>query len=109
MFDRRKRLKLDLHKNENREAREQLDQLEIEIADKIDEQFRSKVKNNLAHITGDDGAINTNGMWSIKNSLLPKHTKSNLIAIKDSKGNLATSPARIKQLSLEKNCFEASS
>ena len=100
MFEKRKLLKLELTENDNQDIRSKLDNIELDIARKIDGQFRSKIQNTLGHITGDDGAINTNGMWSLKNSLLPKHTSRNLMAIKDSKGNLVTSPSGIKHFCL---------
>ena len=74
-----------------------LNQIEHDIADKIYEQFRTKVQGTLGHITGDDGAINTNGMWGLKNNLIPKHTTRKSTAIRDSKGNLITNPEAIKQ------------
>ena len=87
--------------NNDQETKNKLNQIEHDIADKIDEQFRIKVQSTLGHITGDDGAINTNGMWSLKNNLIPKHTIRKSTAIRDSKGNLITNPEAIKQYYLE--------
>ena len=62
LFEIRKKLKLDLNVNNDQETKNKLNQIEHDIANKIDEQFRIKVQSTLGHITGDDGAINTNGM-----------------------------------------------
>ena len=90
-----------MHGNNDQETREKLNQIEHDIADKIYEQFRTKVQGTLGHITGDDGAINTNGMWGLKNNLIPKHTTRKSTAIRDSKGNLITNPEAIKQYYME--------
>ena len=101
MFDVRKKLKLELQVNNDVHIKNDLDQIEKDIANTIDEQFRIKIQSSLGHMTRDDGAINTNGMWPLKNSLIPKHTSRSSTAIKDIDGNLITSPSAIKQFCLE--------
>ena len=100
LFETRKRLKLDLQNFNKEDTRIKLDQIEIDIANKIDEQFRMKVQENLSHLTGDDGGLKTNGMWAAKNSLIPRHTQHTPTAVKDMKGNLITNSAGIKDFSL---------
>ena len=60
-----------------------------------------KVKETLGHITGDDGGINTNGVWKARNSIIPKDKAHNTIALKDKHGNLITNPEGIKKLCLD--------
>ena len=45
-----------------------------------------KVQETLSHITGDDGGINTNGLWKAKNNLIQKDKSHNPVALKDMGG-----------------------
>ena len=60
-----------------------------------------KVQETLGHLTGDDGGINTHGLWKAKSNLIPNDKVSNPVALKDKQGNLITNPAGIKKLCLE--------
>ena len=101
LFEVRKRLKLELQENDNPNTFNKLNQVEKDIAHKIDKQFLINVQEKLGHLTGDEGAISTNGLWAAKNSLIPKHKPRNSIAVRDSKGNLITSPEGIKKFCLD--------
>ena len=57
-----------------------------------------KVQETLGHITGDDGAVSTHGLWKAKNNLIPNDKGGNHVALKDKKGNMISSPEVIRKL-----------
>ena len=59
----------------------------------------------MGFLTNDDGGINTNGVWSAKNRIIPKDKSSIPTALKDKKGNFISSAEGIKELCLNAMVF----
>ena len=100
MLERRKKLKIEVAENPTDEATKQLKDIETKIAKETEHQFSKKVKENLGHLTGDDGGISTNGLWNAKNRIMPKNKSCIPTAFKDKKGNFISSPEAVKELCL---------
>ena len=100
MLETRKRLKLEVTDNPTNETKNKLKDIEAKIAQETQQEFVNMVKENLGFLTGDDGGINTNGVWKAKNRIIPKDKSSIPIAVKDPKGNFISSPEGIKELCL---------
>ena len=101
LLEERKRIKLDLLNNPSIEKENKKTEVEAKIAEATELQYMKKVQETLSHITGDDGGINTNGLWKAKNNLIQKDKSHNPVALKDRGGNLITNPEGIKKLCLE--------
>ena len=101
MLETRKKLKLDLATDPTKETEAKLKNIEAKIAQETEYKFAQTVKENLASFTGDDGAINTNGLWSAKNRIMPKDKCSIPTVLNDKDGNIISSPEGIKELCLE--------
>ena len=94
-------IKLDLSINPSEQKEKEKNILDIKISKATEIEYMKKVEQTLGHITGDDGGINTNGLWKAKQNLIPK-SKSNIpVALKDKKGNLITNPEGIMKLCLD--------
>ena len=100
MLEARKKLKLELNSHPSKETEAKLKDIETKIAQETEYKFAKAVKDNLAQFTGDDGAINTNGLWSAKNRIMPKDKSCIPIALNDKEGNIISSPEGIKELCL---------
>ena len=101
LLEERKRVKLDLSAGYSEEKEHYKNEIEDRISKATEYDFMKKVQETLGHIKGDDGGINTNGLWKAKNNLIPKDKLHNPVALFDKKGNLITNPEGIKQLCLE--------
>ena len=101
LLEERKRIKLELITNPSTEKATEKSEIDAKIAKETELEFMKKVKETLGHITGDDGSINTNGIWKAKQNLIPKHKETKPVALKDNKGNMITSPEGIKTLCLD--------
>ena len=74
--------------------------IKSKIAKQTEHKFAQTVRENLGSFTGDDSAINTNGLWNSKNKIMPKDKRCIPMALNDKESNLLSSPDGIKQLSL---------
>ena len=75
-------------------------EIESKIAKETEHKFSQTVRQNLVSFSGDDGAINTNGLWNAKNRIMPKDKRCIPMAMNDKEGNLISSQDGIKKLSL---------
>ena len=100
LLEKRKVIKLELKVNPYDQKVNEKAQIEAQIAEASEQHFIKKVRETLGHLTGDDGGINTNGIWKAKNKLIPKDKTNIPTALKDNKGNLITNPEGIKKLCL---------
>ena len=98
LLERRKIIKLQLKAKPCEQKAFEKAKIEAKIAEATEQQFIKKVRETLGHITGDNGEINTNGIWSTNNQLIPKDKTNNPTALKDKKANLITNPEGIKKL-----------
>ena len=80
------------------EIQRKISNIEDNIATKTAEKFNKKVKDLLGQYRGDDGAINTHGMWVAKNKLIPRENALKPVALKDIHGNFITNPDGIKNM-----------
>ena len=101
LLEERKRIKLDLATNPSELKEKQKISIEEKISKATEYEYMKKVKETLSHITGDDGGINTNGLWKAKLNLIPKDKSNNPVALKDNKGNMITNPEGIKKLCVD--------
>ena len=53
---------------------------------------------NLQSFSDTTGSLNTNGMWGIKKKIFPTKQKVSILAKKNGKGKLVTSPKELKSL-----------
>ena len=95
MIERRKKMK-----NDNANI-EEIEALELEIASNIENKHFEKVNEHLGHISGENGKVNTHGVWKTKNKIFPKQKPTIPLAIKDKSGNLITGTDNIKSLILQ--------
>ena len=100
MLEKRKHLKKDAAENPTNENKRKLKEMDDKIAQDTGHLFAQKVKECLGFLTGDDGGINTHGLWNAKNKIIPKDKSSIPISLKDKKGNFISSPEGIKELCL---------
>ena len=84
MLDKRKRMKME------KANTEELEEIELEIASKIENKHLETVNEHIGHVTGEDGNINTHGIWQTKIKISPKQKQQVPLAIKDKKGKLIT-------------------
>ena len=101
LLEARKILKMEVAENPTNKAKVKLSEIEATIAKETEVQFSKRVRENLGHLTGDNGGINTNGLWSAKNRIMPNDKTCIPIALKDKRGNFVSSPEGIKNLCLE--------
>ena len=85
LLERRKIIKLELKAKPCEQKAFEKAKIEAKIAETTEQQFIKKVRETLGHITGDDGEINTNGIWRAKNQLIPKDKTNNPTVLKDKK------------------------
>ena len=100
MLEVRKQLKMEIRTNPGVELETKLLEIDAQIAYETQHQYFQTVNNTLGNLTGDDGGINTHGLWNIKNRLIPKDKSHNVTALKDKKGNFITDPEGLKELCL---------
>ena len=101
LLEERKLAKIELGNNPSVENKNKRKKLDIKISEETETLFMKQVQETLGHITGDDGAISTHGLWKAKRNLVPNDKRCNPVALNDRKGNLITSPEAIKRLCLE--------
>ena len=101
LFQERKKIKLELKLNPTEQKELEKNIIEEKISKATEFEYLKKVQQTLGHVTGEDGGINTNGLWKAKQNLIPKDKSSNPVALRDKKGNLITCPEGIKKLCLE--------
>ena len=68
LLEARKKLKNHWHIKDNIEAK--ISDIEDKIASQINYTYRAQIQETLGHITGDDGAVNHNGIWKAKNDVI---------------------------------------
>ena len=101
LLEERKRTKLDLATNPSELKEKQKISIEEKISKATEYEYMKKVKKTLSPITGEDGGINTNGLWKAKLNLIPKDKSNNPVALKDNKGNMITNPEGVKKLCVD--------
>lgn len=70
-----------MEKDKSKEALKVIDDIELKFALTIEKKQNEKVKQYISDMTGDDGDINSHGVWRTKNKIFPKHNKSVPMAI----------------------------
>ena len=98
LLEERKRMKLDILTNPSKLNTDNKRDIEDKIARATEVDYMKKVQEVLGHIEGDDGGVNTHGLWKAKNSLIPNDKVHNPIALQDKYGNLITNPEGIKKM-----------
>ena len=68
-------MKEELKTNPTDDIKIKLEDKEQKIANETEQQFSDQVKQSLGFLTGDDGGINTNGVWSAEKQNNSKRQK----------------------------------
>ena len=66
LIEQRKKLKMEMKNNPTEDNEKALQEIEANIATKTDDKLITNIKEAFGLMTGDDGAINVTGMWSLK-------------------------------------------
>ena len=98
LLEERKKIKLELLATPSEQLEKKKTDIENTIAKATEVEYMQKVEKVLGHIEGDDGGVNTNGLWKAKNSLIPNNKVHKPVALKDKLGNRITCPEGIKKL-----------
>ena len=53
-------------------SKKELEEVEIELAEKYSDKMYNKIKEELAHIDSEDGVFNSGRLWKLKKKLSPK-------------------------------------
>jgi exonuclease III len=76
-------------------SKEELEQVESELAEQYSETMYKKINQEIRTISGEDGGYNPGHLWQLKKKLSPSHMEPPT-AMKDSKGKLLTTDEEIK-------------
>ena len=98
LLQKRKKLKMDKPADY---VTNEMHQLELQIASKIEEKHYKKVKQTIGDLTGDDGNTDNNKVWTTINRLFPKHKEQKPLALKDKHGNLITNYNSLKSFAVQ--------
>ena len=74
---------------------------ESEISSRMEEEKFKKVSENFQTLSDTSGSLNCNGMWALKKKHFPSKCKGPIIAKKNGRGKLITSPLELKKLYLD--------
>ena len=100
LLEKRKRLKV-AHDNSDNKRNIEIDNIEQEIASKIETRYAKQVEETLGNITADNGKINGAGVWKTVNNVFLKNKPQAPVAFEDKNGNLITSHEAINQFALK--------
>ena len=98
LLEKRKKLKLV---QATSKSEQDIEEVETRIVEKTEFKYAQLVKETIGGITGEDGNINTNGLWKKTRKIFPKNKGQILIALEDKKGNLITNYNSITNLALD--------
>ena len=96
LFDRRKELKTKV----DDKSREELENIEKELANKCANNNYIKIKNEIAGIKCEEGGIHSGKLWKLRKKLFPR-SRDPPTAMLDGTGNLVTSQEKIEAIALE--------
>ena len=96
LFNRRKVLKTKV----DDKSREELENIEKELANKCANNNYIKIKNEIAGIKCEEGGIHSGKLWKLRKKLFPR-SRDPPTAMLDGTGNLVTSQEKIEAIALE--------
>ena len=93
-----------LQRNDDPQSKEELKDIEKELADKIAENYKT-IEEETGKFNCDEGGFNSGKLWNLKKHMFPKH-RDPPTAMVDDDGNLLTSSEEINELAVKKLAIE---